>query len=311
MLRAADATLRPAAVVGEHVLDLVDAAVQLGDAETAAILARSLDTHEWLTPAGRARIAALLERTGPRAAGTAPWRPAASARFGPPLIRPRKFIATGRNYADHLREGQRLWAARGRTVTQAEHPTAFTKFASTIVGPGDAIVLPAGVDSVDYEIELAVVIGTPAFRVSERDALGCVAGYTICNDVGARAIQRFEMEHQIGLVMAKNFPTFSPLGPWIVTADEIPDPQTLALRLEVNGETRQDATTADMIFSVAALVAYWSRIGLAPGDVISTGTPAGVAVARADPARFYLKPGDHVCAMIDRIGVLENPVVQG
>jgi 5-carboxymethyl-2-hydroxymuconate isomerase len=260
----------------------------------------------WLTLEGRA-LAQTILNAGDAVLGPA-VHPSATVRRGPPVPQPRTFIAAGRNYLDHLREGQRLWAERGKKVEQAEHPTAFVKLSSSIVADGDPIRTPQGVDWVDYEIELVVVIGKPAFNVPREAALDYVAGYTICNDVGARRIQRFEMEHQIGLTLSKNFPSFAPLGPWLTSVDEIPDPQTLDLKLTVNGEIRQKASTADMIFPVAQLVSYWSRVGLQPGDMISTGTPSGVAVARSDPAPFYLKPGDMVEATISRIGTLRNPV---
>jgi 2-keto-4-pentenoate hydratase/2-oxohepta-3-ene-1,7-dioic acid hydratase in catechol pathway len=163
---------------------------------------------------------------------------------------------------------------------------------------------------VDYEVELAVVIGRPAFRVAPADAYSHIAGYTICNDLATRPIQFAEMEQQIGIVMGKNLPGFAPIGPWIVTADELTDPQNVAIGLKVNGETRQEAHTSDMLFSIAELVAYWSKLGLQTGDILLTGTPAGVAVGRPleDRARFFLKHGDVVEAWIAGIGILSNTV---
>ena len=229
--------------------------------------------------------------------------------LAPPITQPAKYIAAGRNYASHLKESQAIWAARGKTIERAPHPTAFVKFASAITASGTAIRIPPGVDSVDYEIELVIVIGRrAAHNVDGASALNYVAGYTIGNDVGARKLQRYEMEHQIGLTLSKNFPTFAPLGPWIVTADEIPDPQALELELTVDGEVRQQANTDSMIFGVAELVSYWSQVGLAPGDMITTGTPSGVAIARPDPEPYYLKPGNVVVATIERIGELLNTV---
>ena len=172
-----------------------------------------------------------------------------------------------------MKESQAIWAARGREVVGAAFPTAFVKLPSAIIATGEAIRIPPGVTGVDYEIELVAVIGKAAYNVDAADALDYVAGYTICNDVGARHIQKQEMEHQIGLTVSKNFPTFAPLGPGSCRCDEIPDPQVLELTLKVNGETRQHGSTADMIFDVRTLVAYWSRLGLVPGDMISTGTP--------------------------------------
>lgn len=281
--------------------DVVDA---LGSPAGGAIdaLVPAPGNVDWLGPVG-IELLAEIHRLGP---GT--LLEDDHIELGPPVPRPGKIIATGRNYMDHLREGQKIWAARGKTVEKAAFPTAFAKFPTAIVASGAPILLPRGVDRVDYEVELAVVIGRPALNVSRDEALGHVAGYTICNDVAARGIQLAEMEHQIGIVRAKNFPTFAPLGPWLVTADEIPDPQALRISLRVNGETRQDANTADMIFGVSELVSYWSALGLETGDIILTGTPAGVAIARPEPADFYLKPGDLVEATIERIGTLVNPV---
>ncbi|MBI1385902.1 MAG: hypothetical protein GC150_13435 [Rhizobiales bacterium] len=276
------------------------------DEAAAERLSSEVESGRWLDESGRALARRII--SAPPQNTAAAVVAADAVRIGPPVPAPAKFIATGRNYMDHLREGQEIWAKRGKTVVQSSFPTAFVKFASCIIADGERILIPPGVEKVDYEIELAVVIGRPTFNIGEAEALDHVAGYTICNDLGARAIQHAEMEHQIGIVMAKNQPTFAPLGPWLVTTDEIPDPQALALSLTVNGEERQRATTADMIFPVRKLVSYWSRIGLEPGDVIITGTPAGVAVARPDPAPFYLKAGDVVAAEIERIGTLINPV---
>jgi acylpyruvate hydrolase len=262
----------------------------------------------WLSHEGVAFARKLASAEATRSDSHMNRLPLASIRLGPPITRPGKFIATGRNYGAHLRESQAIWAARGRKVDGATFPTAFVKFPSAIIATEECIVIPPNVEAVDYEIELVVVIGRAAHNVPVDAALDYVAGYTICNDVGARQIQKQEMEHQIGLVMSKNFPSFAPLGPWIVTADEIPDPQVLALTLKVNNEVRQHASTEDMIFNVATLVSYWSRLGLAPGDMISTGTPSGVALARPDPDRYYLKPGDVVEASIERIGTLRNGV---
>ena len=209
---------------------------------------------------------------------------------------------------NHVREGQKIWAARGKAVALPTFPASFVKFASGIVAHGMPLVIPKGVENVDYEVELAFVIGRPAYRVPVERALEYIAGYTVCNDVGARAIQRLEMESQIGITLAKNFRSFAPIGPWFVTADEIPDPQRLEVSLHVNGERRQHCGTEDMIFPIAQLVSYWSQVGLEPGDMITTGTPAGVALAMPEPERYYLKPGDVVKASITCIGELVNTV---
>lgn len=261
--------------------------------------------HDWLTPGGLARLADLDKQR--RGAGVTPadmtgWRP------GPPVPRPGKIIAVGRNYMDHVREGQEIWAKRGKKVEIPKFPTAFAKFPSSLTGPHDEIRIPSGIDDVDYEIELAVIVGIAALDVTAERALEHVAGYAICNDVAARGIQRREMEAQIGITLAKNFPTFAPMGPWLTTADEVGDPQSLRVTLEVDGQVRQDANTADMIFSIGELVSYWSRMGLEPGDILITGTPSGVALARDEPERYYLRPGQTVVARIEKLGELRNQV---
>jgi 2-keto-4-pentenoate hydratase/2-oxohepta-3-ene-1,7-dioic acid hydratase in catechol pathway len=286
---------------------LVSAAVGLRDAVAAGPAGRNAaDPVFWLSPGRRGLASKLVADVTPGAAYVHALRDVA---IGPPVPRPGKVIAVGRNYMNHVKEGQQIWAARGRKVELPTFPAAFAKFPSCLTATDSEIRIPAGVRGVDYEVELAVVIGEAAVDVPEDEALSCVAGYTICNDVGARELQRLEMESQIGITLSKNFPTFGPMGPWMVTADELPDPQALTMELRVNGEPRQHTTTGDMIFTVRQIIAYWSRIGLEPGDIISTGTPSGVALAMPDPEKYYLKPGDVVEAEISGIGRLVNRVV--
>ncbi|MEY2470602.1 MAG: hypothetical protein QOF21_3300 [Actinomycetota bacterium] len=209
---------------------------------------------------------------------------------------PSKVLAIGLNYADHARESG---------MTPPANPLIFVKTNNSICRDGDPIVW-AGADSsqVDYEAELAVVIGRRARRVSEADALSYVFGYTCCNDVSARDAQFGDQQW----VRGKSFDTFCPLGPDIVTADEIPDPQNLRIACRVNGETLQDSNTSEMIFGVAELISYCSRfMTLEPGDIIATGTPFGVGFSRNPP--IFLGDGD-VCEIeIEKIGVLTNPCV--
>lgn len=213
-----------------------------------------------------------------------------------PLREPQKVIAIGLNYADHARESGAEIPAK---------PLVFVKTPNSIIGPGDAIEIDDALSTqVDYEAELAVVIGTRARKVDVQDALDHVLGYTLCNDVSARDAQFADVQW----VRGKSFDTYCPLGPWIVTADEIADPQALGIRCRVNGEALQDSTTAEMIFGVAHLVSYLSQgITLEPGDVIATGTPFGVGFARTPPV--FLHPGDRVEVEVDGIGTLTNPVV--
>jgi acylpyruvate hydrolase len=215
-------------------------------------------------------------------------------RLWPPIPRPGKIICLGRNYLAHAQEG-------GGKVPEV--PELFAKFANTLIGDGWPIRLPVVSDRVDYEAELAVVMGRRAYRVPEDRALEHVAGYTILNDVSARDYQRKTSQWLAG----KGMDTFGPMGPWLVTADEIPDPQRLQIRLEIGGQVLQDANTSDMVYSVAVTVAYISSImTLEPGDVIATGTPEGVGFARKPP--IYLKAGDVVRITIDGVGTLSNPV---
>ncbi len=210
------------------------------------------------------------------------------------LFRPRNVLCIGLNYKDHAAEGG---------VPLPEKPVVFAKLTGCITGPGAPIVLPPDTKEVDYEAELAVVIGRKCRGVSASDALKYVAGYTCLNDVSARDFQRGDGQW----VRAKSQDTFGPMGPYLVTGDDIPDPQTLPIRCIVNGQILQDSNTDKMIFSVRELIAFISRgITLEPGDVITTGTPHGVGFARKPP--IFLKAGDEVVVEIEGIGKLVNPV---
>jgi 2-keto-4-pentenoate hydratase/2-oxohepta-3-ene-1,7-dioic acid hydratase in catechol pathway len=213
-----------------------------------------------------------------------------------PIPRPGKVVAIGRNYADHAAE---------TGVKPFENPRIIAKLPSSVVGPGAVVRRPADVAKLDYEIELGVVIGTRTKLLPRAQALDAVAGYTILNDVSAREFQ-FDVS-PAQTTFAKSMDDFCPMGPWIVTADEIPDPQNLTLQLRVNGELLQDGNTHDMIFDVARLIEYISRfMTLEPGDVIATGTPAGVGAFRTPPR--WLQPGDRLRLEIARLGVLEHSI---
>jgi 2,4-diketo-3-deoxy-L-fuconate hydrolase len=212
-----------------------------------------------------------------------------NVRLGAPVGNVRNFIAVGLNYADH--------AAEAGAPIPAE-PILFNKAPSCIGGPNDRILIPRGSQKTDWEVELAVVIGEAASYVSEQDAPGVIAGYTICHDVSERA---FQLERGGQWMKGKGCPTFGPLGPWLVTPDEAGNVQKLSLWLDVNGERMQTGSTERMIFSVPFLVSYISRyMALEPGDVITTGTPPGVGMGKK-PAR-YLQPGDRVALGIERLG---------
>jgi 2-keto-4-pentenoate hydratase/2-oxohepta-3-ene-1,7-dioic acid hydratase in catechol pathway len=211
-----------------------------------------------------------------------------------PIDRPQKIVCIGLNYRDHAEEqGTELPAA----------PLLFAKWPNTLIGPGDPIVIPPVTKQVDYEAELGVVMRERVRGASSENALAAVAGYLCLNDVSARDLQFSDGQW----VRGKSLDTFCPVGPELVPAADVPDPQALAIRALVNGEALQDSTTANMIFSVAEIVAHVSQaITLEPGDLIATGTPAGVGAFR-DP-QVWLQPGDEVTIEIEGLGVLTNPV---
>ena len=211
-------------------------------------------------------------------------------RIAPPWSGMGKFICVGLNYADH--------AAESNLPVPAE-PILFTKTTSSLIGCNDAVVLPQGSVKSDWEVELGVVIGSKARYVSEADALKCVAGYCVVNDVSER---EYQIERGGTWDKGKGCDTFGPVGPWMVTADEVPDPQALAMWLDVNGQRMQTGSTKTMIFGVAHLVSYISRfMTLYPGDLISTGTPPGVGMGKK-PQPVYLKAGDAMRLGIDGLG---------
>jgi 2-keto-4-pentenoate hydratase/2-oxohepta-3-ene-1,7-dioic acid hydratase in catechol pathway len=249
----------------------------------------------------------LIER-GP---GRAPAGPAVAlntVRLLAPIVPKRNVFCVGWNYAEHFAEGK---AFRPADAAQAipDHPALFTKNPFAIVGPEAPIRFPAPISTeLDYEVELAVVIGTQGRDIPERDALDHVFGYTIANDVSVRDVQR--TWHGGQWFKGKNFDTHLPLGPWIVTKDEIPDPQALRLTTRVNGVTKQDSNTKHMVFSVARIIAEISAgLTLHAGDVIITGTPEGVGMGRTPPE--WLTPGDVVELEIEKIGILRNVIAKG
>jgi 2-keto-4-pentenoate hydratase/2-oxohepta-3-ene-1,7-dioic acid hydratase in catechol pathway len=215
-------------------------------------------------------------------------------RLLPPVPRPGKILCAGVNFKQRLRE-------RPTSIASSEG-SFFIKVSSAVAGPGEAVVRPQFVRELDYGIELAAILGAKLKAASQADAMEAVAGYTILNDVTARDVRM----HQATL--GKNYDSFCPLGPCLVTADEVPDPARLRLRTWINGELRQDDSTADWVLSLPSLLAALSRVmTLEPGDIVSTGTPAGSALSYA-PGKF-LKPGDRIRMEIEGIGVLETPVV--
>ncbi|MFC8916238.1 fumarylacetoacetate hydrolase family protein [Streptomyces sp. NPDC047821] len=224
-------------------------------------------------------------------AGVLPELDPAGLRVGPPVAGVGKVVCIGLNYHDH--------AAETGQATPAE-PVVFLKASDTVVGPDDTVLVPRGSRKTDWEVELAVVIGRTARYVDSAEAaLLHVAGYAVAHDVSER---EFQIERGGTWDKGKNCETFNPLGPWLVTADEVPDPQALSLKLWVNGELKQDGSTADQIFSVGEVVRYVSQfMTLYPGDVINTGTPAGVAMGQPEP-KPYLRAGDVVELEIEGLG---------
>jgi 2-keto-4-pentenoate hydratase/2-oxohepta-3-ene-1,7-dioic acid hydratase in catechol pathway len=218
-------------------------------------------------------------------------------RLGPCVGGTRNFIAVGLNYADHAAEAG---------VPVPKEPVLFNKAPSCIGGPNDRIVIPRGSQKTDWEVELAVVIGERASYVSEADAPGVIAGYCVCHDVSERT---FQLEGTGQWTKGKGCPTFGPVGPWLVTPDEVGNPQSLSMWLDVNGERMQTGSTATMIFGVHFLVAYISNfMALEPGDIITTGTPPGVGMGKKPQPR-YLRAGDVVRLGIDKLGEQQQTCV--
>ncbi len=218
-------------------------------------------------------------------------------------VKPSKVIAVGRNYAEHLKEAG--------VKIEMKVPSAWIKANNAIIGPTRDIEKPPFVRELDYETELAIVIGKRCRNVPETQAWDVIAGYTVMNDVSARDVVKIERKEGNQL-LGKMFDGFAPMGPWLVTRDEISDAQNLKVITRVNGEIRQNGNTKDMIWPIPKLIAYLSQMTLEPGDVISTGTPEGVAMARKpDLPSWYLKSGDVLESEVEGVGVLRNKIVEG
>ena len=272
---------RPAALVGDRFVDLVAA-----DPGLPASLRRII-----ADPALVAAARAAANKPGGASV------PAASAKLHAPVPDPQKIVCVGLNYRDHAAES-------GMAIPK--EPVLFSKFPTALIGHGGPIVVPSVSTKVDYEAELVIVIGKAGRRIPEARALDHVAGYSVGHDVSARDWQLEKDGRQ--WMVGKTFDTFAPVGPTLVTRDEVPDPHKLGIRLRLNGKTMQDSSTEQMIFSVAQLVSYLSIIfTLEPGDLVFTGTPPGIGHALKPPV--YLKPGDVTEVEIDSLGMLKNSVV--
>ena len=222
-------------------------------------------------------------------------------RLKAPVPRTPTLISAGKNFSDHVGE------MSSRNIPS--RPVAFLKLPETITGPEEDIPYPKETQKLDYEVELAIVIGKPCINVHKEEALDYVAGYAAFNDISARDVIRRENENGIFL-MGKNFPGFSPMGPYLVLKDEIPDAQELKLESRVNGEVRQSSNLSYMIFNIREMIEYWSQMGLQAGDILTTGTPKGVAAGRKEgQTPWWLKPGDIVEAEVEKIGCLRNRIV--
>lgn len=273
---------RPGALHGDRVIDLTAADPSLPGTVRKILEQDALD-----------RVRRVIERAGSLRSEC--FRPVADVRLGPPVTDPSKIICLGLNYSDHAAE-------QGRSVP--ERPLTFAKGPNALSGSGDPIPHPSEVAQLDYEVELALVIGRRAKQVALEDAAAHVAGYAVFMDITARDIQAREKQW----FRAKSFDGFGPFGPWLTTRDDVPEPHNLGIRLDVNGVRRQSSNTGLMTFKVFFLVHYLSQsLTLEPGDIIATGTPAGVGVYSNPPT--FLKKGDVIAASIESLGSLTNPVV--
>jgi 2-keto-4-pentenoate hydratase/2-oxohepta-3-ene-1,7-dioic acid hydratase in catechol pathway len=288
---------RAGVVVGDDALDVTGYCELIGEAGTLAAVPRdALDLYKLGTGFLQAQLSRLASDDGltERCREAGVLRPFDAIKLNPPVIAPGKILAVGLNYAAHAAE---------QNKKPPESPLIFSKNVTALIGPEDEIRLPRISEQVDYEAELAVVIGKEARSVLAENAFDHIAGYTILNDVTARDLQASERQW----ARAKGLDTFAPCGPWLVTTDEIADPHTLGIELRVNGEVRQASNTDDLIFKIPYVIEFISQdLTLRPGDIISTGTPSGVGVYMKPPV--FLKSGDAIEIQIDRIGTLTNSV---
>jgi acylpyruvate hydrolase len=265
----------------------------LAAGESALAAARSALDYALGNPRGKSRDGSPLT-----------WS-RAQLRLLPAVPRPGKILHTSVNFSSHKTEVTKFkseeWKAQNWGAFHYKHPTGFLQAPSSTVGTDAEVIIPGFTEQLDYEIEIATIIGRRAKNVSKENALDYVAGFCVFNDISARDIQSREHANKV-ILLGKSFDTSCPLGPWLTTRDEIPDPEHLQMQLRLNGELRQNANTSEMIYGIRELVAWWSQITLEPGDVITSGSPAGVIAGRDDAV--WLKPGDRIEATIERLGTL-------
>jgi 2-keto-4-pentenoate hydratase/2-oxohepta-3-ene-1,7-dioic acid hydratase in catechol pathway len=289
---------RAGVVVGDDALDVTGYCELIGEAGTLAAVPRdALDLYKLGSGFLQAQLSRLSSDEGltERCREAGVLRPFDAIKLNPPVIAPGKILAVGLNYAAHAEE---------QNKKPPESPLIFSKNVTALIGPEDEIRLPRISKQVDYEAELAVVIGKEARSVRAENAFEHIAGYTILNDVTARDLQASERQW----ARAKGLDTFAPCGPWLVTTDEIEDPHSLGIELRVNGEVRQESNTSDLIFKIPQVIEFISQdLTLRPGDIISTGTPSGVGVYMQPPV--FLKNSDEIDIRVERIGTLRNRVV--
>lgn len=224
-------------------------------------------------------------------------------RLTAPIPRPGKIIHTAGNFREHAKE-----AEKARWEFPIPQWISFLKSPSAVIGPYDPIIYPRYTKELDYELEMAIVIGRRCKYISRNNALDYVAGYMVFNDITARDIQRVEMKNGL-LNFGKNLDTFAPLGPFLTLKDEVPDPHNLKMELRVNGEVRQSGNTNRLSVTIQEILEHYSWVMLEPGDIVTTGTISGVAAFRENPERYYLKPGDIMESEIERLGVMRNPII--
>lgn len=276
--------------VGQGILDVAATAGEIGEEAFQGDVMEVIEGDADLLQ----KLNDLIESAGEKAV----FKNEADLKWGPSVTKPHKIICVGLNYRKHADE---------TNAPYPEYPILFNKFDNTLTGHLEEIEVPNVTKELDYEVELGIVIGKTAKNVSEEEALNYVFGYTAVNDLSARDLQLRTAQWLLGKTCDK----FSPLGPYLVTADEIEDPNNLALKTYMNGEIRQDSNTSDMIFTCREIISYISKhMTLVPGDIILTGTPEGVIMGYPEEKRIYIQPGDEVTIEIEKLGTLSNKFIQ-